>query len=162
MHITSRGTLSALMVLVCVASVSCAPSSPPDVSRGKPQARLATVELRACDASIVAEVARSAQEQEIGLMHRKELQDGFGMLFVYDADRKLAFWMKNTLVPLSIAYLSVDGLIKEIHDMKPLSLEPVESGHYVRYALEVPLGWFDRVGLKPGDRFDLSGLTAGK
>jgi len=162
MYITSRGALSALMVLVCAAFVSCTPSSPPDVSRGKPQARLATVELRARDASIVAEVARSAQEQEIGLMYRKELQDGLGMLFVYDADRKLAFWMKNTLVPLSIAYLSVDGLIKEIHDMKPLSLEPVESGHYVRYALEVPLGWFDRVGLKPGDRFDLSGLTAGK
>ena len=66
--------------------------------------------------------------------------------------------MKNTLIPLSIAYLGADGTIKEIRDMEPGSLEPVESGHYVRYALEAPLGWFGRVGLGIGDRFDMSGL----
>lgn len=108
--------------------------------------------------TVSVELAMSPGEQETGLMFRKELQDGRGMLFVYDTDRKLAFWMKNTIIPLSIAYLGSDGTIKEICDMKPLSLEPIESGHYVRYALEAPLGWFERVGLKPGDRFDLSGL----
>lgn len=127
---------------------------------GKPQSGLATATLRSGAVDIVVELALSPSEQETGLMGRKELADGRGMLFIYDDDRMLSFWMKNTLIPLSIAYLGSDGTIKEIRDMEPGSLAPVESGRYVRYALEAPLGWFGRVGLDIGDRFDMSGLPA--
>ena len=125
---------------------------------GRPQSGLATASLRSGGVEIVVELAVSPKEQETGLMHRKELADGRGMLFVYGEDRRLSFWMKNTLVPLSVAYLGSDGVIKEIHDMEPLSLAPVESSRYARYALEAPRGWFSRVGLRVGDRFDLSGV----
>jgi uncharacterized membrane protein (UPF0127 family) len=86
-------------------------------------------------------------------MYRKSLDDGKGMLFVFDRDESLSFWMKNTLIPLSIAFIASDGRILEIRDMEPESLTPVHSSRSVRYALEVPQGWFDRAGVKPEDRF---------
>jgi uncharacterized protein len=129
---------------------------------GRPQSGLATATLRSGGVEILVELAISPTEQETGLMHRKELTDGRGMLFVYGVDQRLSFWMKNTLVPLSIAYLGADGVIKEIHDMEPLSLAPVESSRYARYALETPRGWFGRVGLGVGDRFDLSGVPGAR
>jgi uncharacterized membrane protein (UPF0127 family) len=112
-------------------------------------------------AGILAEIARTAAERETGLMFRRSLADGEGMLFVFERDEMLSFWMKNTLIPLSIAYLSYNGRILEIHDMKPRDLTPVRSGRSARYALEVPQGWFDRAGVKPGDTLVLSPLTAG-
>jgi len=148
---------SLLVVSVAAASLAVASCGPSDRSRlDRPQSGLATATLRSGTVEIVVELAVEPAVQEIGLMHRKELEDGRGMLFVYEEDRRLSFWMKNTLIPLSIAYLGSDGVIKEIHAMEPLSLAPIESERYVRYALEAPSGWFGRVGLKPGDRFDLS------
>lgn len=120
------------------------------------QSGLATAELRSGAVSVIAELAIGPAEQETGLMYRTSLADGKGMLFVYHDDRRLSFWMKNTLIPLSIAFIAADGTIKEIHDMAPKSLAPIDSDHFVRYALEVPQGWFARAGLAVGDRFDLS------
>ena len=74
------------------------------------------------------------------------------MLFVFESDQRLTFWMKNTLVPLSIAYIASDGTIREILDMEPQSLASVPSQYSVRYALEVPKGWFARAGVRTGDR----------
>jgi uncharacterized membrane protein (UPF0127 family) len=98
------------------------------------------------------ELALSAEEQAQGLMYRESLDDGQGMLFVFDRDKPASFWMKNTFVPLSIAYINSDGTILEIHDMRPEDLSLVRSSRSVRYALEVPRGWFDRAGIGPGDR----------
>ncbi len=151
--------IAAILLAVAVLSPlvfgSCVPAGK---SSGRPQSGLGTAILRSGAVEILVELAESPSEQETGLMGRKELADGRGMLFVYSDDRMMSFWMKNTLIPLSIAYLGADGTIKEIRDMEPGSLAPVESGHYVRHALEAPLGWFGRVGLGIGDRFDLSGL----
>lgn len=152
--------LAIVGAVLLVSLLSMAASTGRSKPTGKPQKGLKTVELRANNVQIVVELAVSPVEQETGLMHRTVLKEGTGMLFVYHADQRLAFWMKNTLIPLSIAYLGPDGTIKEIHDMEPLSLAGVQSEHYVRFALEAPLGWFSRVGLGPGDRFDLSGLEA--
>jgi len=106
------------------------------------------------------EVAVTQEEQTIGLMNRKEIKKNEGMIFTYKEDRKLSFWMKNTLVPLSIAYISKDGIIKEIHNMKPLSLTLINSAHSVRYALELPLGSYERSGVRVGDTIDLPpGIT---
>ena len=101
---------------------------------------------------LIIEVARSTEEQRVGLMNRKRLPKDHGMLFVYDADRRLSFWMKNTTIPLSIAFVSADGYIREIYDMNPLSLREVVSIRAVRYALEVNQGLFSELGIKPGDQ----------
>ena len=106
-------------------------------------------------AALSAEIAADDASRERGLMFRESLADGKGMLFVFESDRRLAFWMKNTLVPLSIAYISSDGRITEILDMSPGSLAAVESRRSVRYALEVPRGWFSRVGVAEGDRLEI-------
>jgi hypothetical protein len=110
------------------------------------------------DGSLIAldaEIAANDEDRRRGLMDRKELDDGKGMLFVFERDQRLAFWMKDTLIPLSIAFITADGRILEIRSMKPQDLTPVESSRSARYALEVPLGWFDRSGVVPGDRIDI-------
>jgi len=117
-----------------------------------------TIEGKNGPVIVKAEIARSAAQQQQGLMYRKELKDGEGMLFIFDRDDILSFWMKNTLVPLSIAYIAQDGRILEIHDMEPGNLNPVKSSRSARYALEVPQGWFDRANLAPGDKLDVNGV----
>ena len=84
-------------------------------------------------------------------MEREKIPDGTGMLFVFDRDQILSFWMKNTPHPLSIAYIDSRGKIRNIYDMTPFSLASVVSTVSVRYALEVPQGWFEKVGVKVGD-----------
>ena len=92
-------------------------------------------------------------------MFRKSLDDGKGMLFVFDRDEQLAFWMKNTSIPLSLAYIASDGTIRQIVDLEPQSLATVQAERSVRYALEVPRGWFDRAGVRVGRQGEiLTGL----
>jgi uncharacterized membrane protein (UPF0127 family) len=107
---------------------------------------------------VKAEIARTEAERALGLMHRKELKDGSGMLFIFEEDQPLSFWMKNTLIPLSIAFIGSDGLIHEIRDMQPKSLISIQSAVPARYALEVPRGWFSRAGISPGSRLVISGF----
>ena len=117
-----------------------------------------TLTLKRADGTTVsvrAEMARSAAEQSRGFMKRENIPDGTGMLFVFDRDEKLTFWMKDTPHSLSIAYIDSSGRIRDTYDMTPFSLAPVESSVSVRYALEVPQGWFDRVNIKVGDTLAL-------
>jgi len=100
---------------------------------------------------ITVELARTDEERALGLMFRKKLPDGQGMLFVFDRDQQMSFWMKNTIIPLSIAFIASDGHILEIKDMQPNDISSVKSSRSVRYALEVPQGWFNRVSVKTGD-----------
>ena len=83
-------------------------------------------------------------------MNRKNIPDGTGMLFVFEKDQMLNFWMKNTPHPLSIAYIDASGTISDILDMTPFSETSVPSSRSVRYALEVPQGWFVSQGIKVG------------
>jgi uncharacterized membrane protein (UPF0127 family) len=108
--------------------------------------------------AISVELALSDAQREQGLMFRNELADGRGMLFVFEQDQIMSFWMKNTLIPLSIAFISQSGRITEITHMQAQSTQGVYSQEQVRYALEVPQGWFARAGIRVGDRLDLSGL----
>jgi uncharacterized membrane protein (UPF0127 family) len=100
---------------------------------------------------VKAEIASTDEERGQGLMFRKSLADGEGMLFVYERDQVLSFWMKNTLIPLSIAFIASDGRIIDIRDMYPNDESSVVSNRSVRYALEVPQGWFSRAGIHQGD-----------
>jgi len=116
------------------------------------------IEGKAGRVALMAEIAISPSQREQGLMYRRELKDGEGMLFVFQNDQVLSFWMKNTLVPLSVAYILYDGRILEIYDMQPGNLDPVRSSRSVRYALEVPQGWFARAGLGAGDKVEIQDL----
>ncbi|MFO7849748.1 MAG: DUF192 domain-containing protein, partial [Spirochaetia bacterium] len=101
------------------------------------------------------EVARTDEDRSRGLMYRSSIGENEGMLFVFERDQRLSFWMKNTEIPLSIAYISGDGTIREIYDLTPHSERTVESSHAVRYALELPRGAFVRAGVGPGDSIPL-------
>lgn len=104
-------------------------------------------------ATVRAEVADSDAERAVGLMGREKLEDGRGMLFVFAAPQPMGFWMQNTTIPLSIAYINASGVIREIHDLEPLDETPVRSAFPdLLYALEVPQGWFQRNKILPGDR----------
>lgn len=114
---------------------------------------LAAVELVVGLQRIEAEVAKSDLERQRGLMSRTDIAGtDRGMLFVFPRAKVLRFWMKNTPTPLSIAYLDDDGTILEIDDMRPFDLEGAMSSRPARLALEMAQGWFDRRGVKPGDR----------
>jgi len=102
-------------------------------------------------AVVKAEIAVTQEERSQGLMYRKKLPDGEGMFFILDKDEVISFWMKNTYIPLSIAYITYDGRIIDIKDMYPHDKNPVTSSRSVRYALEVPQGWFSRAGVQEGD-----------
>lgn len=104
---------------------------------------------------ISVEIARTDAQRAQGLMHRKTVPQGTGMLFVFERDQILSFWMENTLVPLSIAFISYDGRIVEIRDMEPLSRTVIQSSRSARYALEVPQDWFEKVGVSVGSRIKI-------
>lgn len=113
--------------------------------------RLATVKLWLGSQELTAEVARTEIEIRTGMMFRTNIVDGEGMLFVFARPMRAAFYMRNTTVPLSCAYIDPEGAILEIHDLKPLDETPVEArSDNVQFVLEVPQGWFDRNQIKPG------------
>ena len=101
--------------------------------------------------TVKADIAVKPEDRNFGFMERKNIPDGTGMLFVFEYDQILSFWMKNTPTPLSIAFITKDGKIKDIFDMQPFSTASKTSTGYVRYALEVPQGWYKKNGIKTGD-----------
>jgi len=113
---------------------------------------LPRVHLTIDEHPIEVRVARTDEERALGLMHRKELQENEGMLFWCDECAVQRFWMKDTPLPLSIAFIEDDGTIVKIADLEPHSLESESSDHPVRFVLEVPQGWFARRGIEPGAR----------
>jgi uncharacterized membrane protein (UPF0127 family) len=113
---------------------------------------LPTAELRIGKAALTVEIARTAEQSARGLMHRHSLPANQGMLFIFPEERQAHFWMANTLLPLSIAYLDRKGKILEIQNLVPLD-KTIRSSKAtnVLYAIEVNQGWFRLNELKPGD-----------
>ena len=105
--------------------------------------------------TVVAEVARTPEERQQGLMYREELADGRGMLFVFDRAEARSFWMQNTYIALDIAYLDEGKRIMNILAMEPLSDDLYESTGPALFALEVPQGWFEARGIRAGDRAEI-------
>ena len=117
-----------------------------------------TITITRADGSTItveAELAIKPEERNFGFMERKKIPDGTGMLFIFESDQILSFWMKNTPHPLSIAYIDSKGVIKNIYDMTPFSLSSISSTVSVRYALEVPQGWFKKNNIQEGDSISL-------
>ncbi|MEO8280073.1 MAG: DUF192 domain-containing protein [Ideonella sp.] len=113
---------------------------------------LPTLQLSAGIHNIKAMVARSTAERSTGLMFRKEMAANDGMLFVFEAPAEQCFWMRNTLLPLSAAFVLDDGTISNIEDMKPLTLDGHCSTKPVRFVLEMQQGWFAKRGIKAGSK----------
>lgn len=126
--------------------------------RRTPLESIPTVPLKVKDTEITAWVADTDEVRTEGLMFvtKDQMSDDQGMLFVFPDVDYLGFWMKNTLIPLDIAFMRSDGTIVTIHTMSPLDERTYRSSEPAQYALEVHAGWFDRHGVKVGDKVDLS------
>ena len=121
-----------------------------------PQATLRTTKLTTGIHVITAEVATTPQSRMIGLMMRERLAPNHGMVFVFEDKSQHCFWMRNTLIPLSIAFIEDDGTIVGIADMAPKSEASTCPPRAVRYALEMDQGWFAKRGVTAGNK--ISGL----
>ena len=143
---SSRGAI--LSCALILALVSC--------SNEPPRLKLEKARLRVKGKAINAELAREPEEQARGLMYRRSLGENEGMLFVYDAPRMVSFWMKNTRIPLSIAFMDGSGRIVHIEQMQPYDcVTPHPSPQPVQYALEMNQGWFEKSGVGVGDIIEI-------
>lgn len=117
---------------------------------GAQNARFPTIQLSAGMHLIQAEVAATDPQRQQGLMFREKMANNHGMVFVFDQSNPQCMWMKNTPLPLSVAFLDADGKIINIEDMQPKTLESHCSAKPAKYALEMNLGWFKQKNVKPG------------
>jgi len=139
-------TITRLALLVLTAALGAAGQA-----QEGPQ-KLPAIRLGAGMHVIQAEVAQSPDERSTGLMFRKTMATNDGMLFAFEQPGQQCFWMKNTLLPLSAAFIADDGSIVNIEDMKPQTLDSHCSVKPVRFVLEMNQGWFAKRGIKPGSR----------
>jgi len=116
---------------------------------GKPQS-LPVTKIRVGSHAVDAEVASTPPERQVGLMYRFSLPADRGMLFVFAEPQPLSFWMRNTYVPLSIAFIDAQGRVLNIEDMAPRDETGVPSRGLALYALEMRKGWFAERGIRPG------------
>jgi uncharacterized membrane protein (UPF0127 family) len=150
-----------LLAACAVAAFSTAGAFAQDPNGGQPQS-LPVVPIHIGSATLKTEIASTAQEGEIGLMYRSSMPDNNGMLFVLPVGTA-QFWMKNTLIPLSIAFLDKNGTVLELHDMKAMDTSITRSdSDQVAYAIETNLHWFDLNGIKPGMKISPSPTDAVK
>ena len=137
--------------LAALALAALAPWAAAQAAAGIPQ-DLPAITLQAGMHNIRAAVAQTPEQRQTGLMFRREMAQHEGMLFVFEQASPQCFWMKNTLLPLSIAFLADDGTVVNIADMQPQVLDSHCSSKPVRYVLEMNQGWFAKRGIKPGAR----------
>lgn len=116
------------------------------------------VDIRVGDCVIKIEIADTPQLREKGLSGRKTLKAGHGMLFVYELPNRANFWMKDTSIPLSIAFISTEGIILQIEQMTPFDLNLTSSRYPAKFALEVNQGFFQENGITVGDIVDLTNV----
>jgi uncharacterized membrane protein (UPF0127 family) len=121
----------------------------------EPQLDLPRVKLAAGMHQIDAQVAQTGEQRMVGLMHRREMPQHEGMLFIFEQPTQQCFWMKNTLLPLTAAFVADDGTIVNLADMKPQTTDSHCSDKPVRFVLEMNLGWFAKKAIKAG--FKLTG-----
>jgi uncharacterized protein len=123
-----------------------APSGPTQA-----QAKLPTMKLFLGTNEISAELARTQSQWQTGMMYRKTIGESESMLFIFPMPHRASFYMKNTVVPLSCAYIDAEGVILEIHDLKPLDEQPVPAKtDRVQFVLETAQGWFERHHVSAG------------
>ena len=151
-----------LLVLICLLEAGC--EKPAATARSgsastvsenglptRAQPRLRTLKLWLASEELVAELALTSEQQYTGMMFRTNMAENAGMLFVFPVPHRASFWMKNTPLPLSAAYIAPDGTILEIHDLHPALTNSVEAtSDRVQFVLEVNQGWFQRHNISTG------------
>ena len=152
---------------IAAALAACSPQSAPSAPApqatelGVPQSGLETVPLTIRSATGVhrftVEVARTAEQQAHGMMFRTSLAPDRGMIFPYDRPQNVAFWMKNTLIPLDMIFIRADGTIARISTAVPRSEVAVPSGEPVAAVLEIAGGRAAELGIRPGDKVEWAG-----
>ena len=140
--------LRSLKALFLLALVALAPLS----WAQQPQMNLPRTRLAAGMHQLDVQLAQTVQERQIGLMYRKEMPQHEGMLFIFEQATVQCFWMRNTLIPLTAAFLADDGTVVNLADMKPLSDDAHCSSRPVRFVLEMNQGWFARRNIQAGYR----------
>ena len=144
-HLTiSLAAVASFMSAVALAEIL----APPE---GKPQTGLPAITLKVGSHSVHADVANTEATRELGLMYRQKMEKQDGMLFVFPEIGYHAMWMRNTLIPLSVAYMDERGVIVSIHEMQALSEDVHQSAGPARYALEMNAGWFGSNRIRAGD-----------
>ena len=165
-HVIARINISRSAVLAIVVAatllpaVRYAPSAQAQTPAMDKAQSLPTVPLVVAGKKLVAEVAATPEQRSIGLMHRFSLKPDHGMIFVFERAEPQAFWMRNTHIPLSIAFIASDGRIVSIADMAPLDESMHWSNGPAQFALEMRKGWFAANGIGAGDRVE--GIPAQK
>lgn len=148
-----------LVMVACDGGAAATPTPGPGAPTPAPSetpvpGELATRQLTVSGAGvtreITAEIARTDAERQHGLMDRDSMPEGHGMLFLFREDGRVGFWMHNTRIPLTIAYLDQDGRVMELRDGTPLDERPITPKKPYRYVLEMNQGWFARHGLGVG------------
>ena len=136
--------LGALLLVFAGSALAQAPT------QEQPQLNLPRIPLSAGMHLIDAQVAQTPEQRQIGLMHRRDMPVTEGMLFVFEQPATQCFWMKNTLLPLTAAFVADDGRVVNLVDMKPQTTDSHCSTEPVRFVLEMNLGWFAKRGVKAG------------
>ena len=153
----TAGALVAVGLLVPMMVVDVKPAEATKIAQAS-ELRTVTIHT-SCgeEVKVRVEIADNASEHARGLMYRTTLAENRGMLFIFEGEQKLSFTMKNTLIPLSIAFIGSEGRIVDIQDMKPLDDDPPSyvSARPAQYALEVNQGFFEERGVEVGDRAEL-------
>jgi uncharacterized membrane protein (UPF0127 family) len=146
--------LAAAMVLLWGCGKPAAAPTPPATPPGPPtaaQPKLQTMKLWLGSEELVSELALTEMQQRTGMMFRTNMAENAGMLFVFGAPHRASFWMMNTVLPLSAAYIDPEGVILEIHDLQPHNTnEVVAASSRVQYVLETNQGWFKRHNIREG------------
>jgi uncharacterized membrane protein (UPF0127 family) len=124
-------------------------------AEGQPQLQLPRIQLQAGMHQMQVQVAATPDQRAIGLMHRADMPQAEGMLFAFEQASQQCFWMKNTILPLTAAFIADDGTIVNLADMKPQTTDAHCSEQPVRWVLEMNQGWFAKRGIKAG--FKLQG-----
>lgn len=129
-------------------------------AQDEPQMNLQRIALGIGMHRIDSQVAQAPEQRQTGLMWRKSMPAHEGMLFIFEQPSQQCFWMKNTLIPLTAAFVADDGTIVNLADMKPQTTNPHCSDKPVRYVLEMNQGWFDKKKIKAGAK--ITGLPAAR
>ena len=138
--------------LILLAAVAMSLTSVAALAQDGPQLTLPRTKLSAGMFQIDTQLATTPEQQQKGLMFRKDMPQHEGMLFIFEQPTQQCFWMKNTLLPLTAAFVADDGTIVNLVDMKPQTLDSHCSAKPVRFVLEMNLGWFAKKGLKAGSK----------
>jgi uncharacterized protein len=150
----TRSSISSCLLFILIVSFLMLLHDPAKAADSSPGAKpVSFKKIIVGKTSLRVEVADTLEKQERGLMFRQSMPENEGMIFVYKEPQEMSFWMRNTVIPLDIAFVGADGIILNIHQAKPLDESILyRSAGAAKYVIETNQGWFSSHGIRPGDK----------